>query len=101
MEENRLHLESSGRTHSVQARRSSVSHSGRVQGASRLADGVPTMDDAASAARSGVAQRQSIRLLTEGLWVRIPPPELPRRADARHTAVLEAPTGRLVLFLAL
>ena len=26
--------------------------------------------------RSGVAQRQSIRLLTEGLWVRIPPPEL-------------------------
>ena len=26
--------------------------------------------------RSGVAQRQSIRLLIEGLWVRIPPPEL-------------------------
>ena len=31
-----------------------------------------------SSSRSGVAQWQSIRLLTEGLWVRVPPPE-PRK----------------------
>ena len=41
--------------------------------------------------RSGVAQRQSIRLLTEGLWVRIPPPELLR--SGRPTSSHEAPTG--------
>jgi hypothetical protein len=34
----------------------------------------------AQEARSGVAQWQSIRLLIEGLWVRVPPPELDRGA---------------------
>src|ERR671922_2969227 len=34
------------------------------------------------APQSGVAQWQSIRLLTEGLWVRVPPPELRRTTRA-------------------
>jgi hypothetical protein len=40
----------------------------------------------AQEARSGVAQWQSIRLLIEGLWVRVPPPELDRGAAAAGDA---------------
>ena len=41
-----------------------------------------------TAQRSGVAQRQSIRLLTEGLWVRIPPPELMEGGPERAAFVV-------------
>ncbi len=47
--------------------------------------------------RSGVAQRQSIRLLTEGLWVRIPPPELSEsRARSTPRGAQRAPRSRSV-----
>ena len=53
----------------------------------------PTMSAAPHAAplRSGVAQWQSIRLLTEGLWVRVPPPELIRRPPSRGRSSFRRP----------
>ncbi len=45
-------------------------------------------------ARSGVIQWQNARLLTESLWVRIPPPELHARCD---TARWPSPAGALRL----
>src|SRR4051812_39839275 len=49
--------------------------------------------DSTAASRSGVAQRQSIRLLTEGLWVRIPPPEL-RHKEPPDLAALVIDRGK-------
>ena len=50
---------------------------------------------------SGVAQWQSIRLLTEGLWVRVPPPELheaPRGASFRCGVPSDPPDPRPAAF---
>jgi hypothetical protein len=44
--------------------------------------------------RSGVAQWQSIRLLIEGLWVRVPPPELRKPPRRRGFRVSRAAIGR-------
>ena len=43
--------------------------------------------------RSGVAQWQSIRLLTEGLWVRVPPPEPLQGRPSRRSSSFWAPGG--------
>ena len=44
--------------------------------------------------QSGVAQWQSIRLLIEGLWVRVPPPESSRAAHGPPVVVLSPRSAR-------
>ena len=61
------------------------------------ADTLPWGPAAARPHRSGVAHRQSIRLLIEGLWVRVPPPESherpPSAGVARWGGAAAAPRG--------